>query len=105
MTRGEIWWAQLGGPAGRRPVLLLSRSAAYEVRRLIIVAPVTTRIRHIATEVPLGPDDGLPRRCVVNVDTLTTIDKDLLDARLALLSFEKMRAVNAALSFALGMDE
>jgi len=42
---------------------------------------------------------------VVNVDTLTTIDKDLLDARLALLSFEKMRAVNAALSFALGMDE
>ena len=105
MTRGEVWWARLGGAAGRRPVLLLSRSAAYAVRRLIIVAPITTRIRSIPAEVPLGPEDGLPRPCVVNVDTITTIDKNILEGRLALLTAEKMRAVNAALSFALGMDE
>ena len=54
MRRGEIWWAELTPPAGRRPVLLLSRNEAYAVRELVTVAPVTTRMRHIPSEVPLG---------------------------------------------------
>jgi len=61
MQRGEIWWAELEPPAGRRPVLLLSRDEAYSVRELITVAPVTTRMRRIPSEVPLGLEDGLPK--------------------------------------------
>lgn len=53
MQRGEVWWARLPEPVGRRPVLLLSRNAVYAVRASITVAPITTRIRNIPVEVPL----------------------------------------------------
>jgi Growth inhibitor len=105
MKRGEIWWADLEPSGGRRPVLLLSRDEAYAVRALVIVAPVTTRIRHIPSEVPLGLEDGLPRHCVVNLDTITTIAKDSLRERLTDLSSEKLRAVEAAIHFALGLKQ
>jgi len=103
MKRGEIWWAEMDPPAGRRPVLLLSRDEAYTIRELVIVAPVTTRIRHIPSEVPLGPEDGLPKPCVVNLDTVTTIAKATLRDKLTTLSPEKLRAVEVALHFALGL--
>jgi len=105
VKRGEIWWAELPRPAGRRPVILLSRDEAYEVRRLVTVAPVTTRVRGIPVEVPLGPKDGLPRECVANLDTVTTIPKDALRERLTVLSRSKMAAVDAALRFALGIQK
>ncbi|MBI2940017.1 MAG: type II toxin-antitoxin system PemK/MazF family toxin [Chloroflexi bacterium] len=105
MRRGEIWWAELSPPAGRRPVLLLSREEAYAVRALVIVAPVTTRLRGIRAEVELGPADGLPRRCAANLDSITTIPKSQLRERLAGLSPEKLRAVDAAIHFALGLDD
>ncbi len=104
MRRGEIWWAELTSAVGRRPVLLLSRNEAYEVRELVTVAPLTTRIRHIPSEVPLLPEDGLPRECVVNLDTITTIVKKSLRERLVPLSAEKLKAVETALLFALGME-
>ena len=101
MRRGEVWWAELPAPAGRRPVLLLSRNEAYAVRELITVAPITSRIRRIPTEVALGRADGLPRRCVVNLDSLTTIPKRVLTQRLTALAPEKVGAVDRALRFAL----
>jgi mRNA interferase MazF len=104
MKRSEIWWAELDPPAGRRPVLLLSREEAYSVRELITVAPVTTRIRHIPSEVPLGIEDGLPRPCVINLDTITTIAKVSLIERMTVLNQEKLKAVEIALHFALGME-
>jgi mRNA interferase MazF len=104
MIRGEIWWAELEPPAGRRPVLLLSRDAAYAIRSLVIVAPITTRIRHIPSEVSLGTDDGMPRDCVANLDTITTIPKDCLQDRLTSLSSQKMKELEAAIHFALGME-
>ncbi len=104
MKRGEIWWAELEPPAGRRPVLLLSRDEAYSVRELVTVASVTTRVRHIPSEVPLGLEDGLPKPCVVNLDTITTIAKAGLRDRLTILSPEKQKAVEVALHFALGME-
>jgi mRNA interferase MazF len=104
VKRGEIWWAELGPPAGTRPVLLLSRDEAYSVRDLVVVAPVTTRIRHIPSEVLLNLEDGLPKLCVINLDTITTIAKASLRDRLTALSEEKLKAVEVALSFALGMD-
>jgi len=104
VKRGEIWWAELPRPAGRRPVILLSRDEAYEVRRLVTIAPITTRVRDIPVEVPLGPKDGMPRECVANLDTVTTIPKDALRERLTVLSRSKMAAVDAALRFALGLQ-
>lgn len=103
MRRGEVWWAELPPPAGRRPVVLLSREEAYAVRDLVIVAPLTTRIRRIATEVPLTRADGVPRRCAVNLDTITTIPKRTLAQRIAALGPEKLRAVERALRFAVGL--
>jgi len=85
-------------------VILLSRDEAYQVRRLVTVAPVTTRSRGIPVEVALGPKDGLPRECVVNLDTFTTIPKDALKERVTVLTRSRMRAVDVALRFALGLE-
>jgi len=102
MRRGEIWWAELPVPAGRRPVVLLSRNEAYAVRELVTVAPITTRVRRIPTEVPLGPAEGLPKACVVNLDTITTIPRRALAEPIRPLPPEKVTAVERALLFALG---
>lgn len=104
MRRGEIWWAELGKTAGRRPVLLLSRNEAYNVRSLVIVAPVTTRIRKIPSEVPLGVADGVPQDCVANLDTITTVPKDCLRNRVAVLSARKLKEIETAIHFSLGME-
>ena len=104
MRRGEIWWAELDPPAGRRPVILLSRNEAYSVRSLVIVAPVTTRIRHIPSEVILRTDDGMPQDCVVNLDTITTIPKDCLRSRLVTLDAKKLKEIEAAIHFTLGLE-
>ena len=103
MKRGEIWWASLPKPAGRRPVVLLSRDEAYQVRNLVAIAPVTTRIRRIPVEVILGPPDGMPRRCAINLDTITTIPKSALVDRVSLLKPEKLSDLNEAIKFALGL--
>jgi len=104
MRRGEVWWADLPPPTGRRPVVLLSRNEAYAVRALVTVAPVTTRIRSIPAEVSLGPEDGLPRDCVANLDTIITIAKESLHTRIASLRSEKIQAIDAAIRFALGLE-
>ncbi len=103
MKRGEVWWAELGPPVGRRPVVLLSRDEAYAVRALVTVAPVTTRIRSIPVEVPLGPGEGLPRESVANLDSVVTIPKVALKAYAATLSPTKLAALDDALRFALGL--
>ncbi|MDD5558653.1 type II toxin-antitoxin system PemK/MazF family toxin [Candidatus Methylomirabilis sp.] len=104
MRRGEIWWADLPHPAGRRPVVLLSRDEAYAIRGLVTVAPVTTRIRHIPVEVPLGPADGLSQPCAVNLDTILTIAKASLREHMTTLTTEKLGAVDAAIRFALALE-
>ena len=105
MRRGEVWWAELPEPLGRRPVLLLSRSAAYLRRTMITVAPVTTRIRNLRCEVGLGLKEGMPKPCVANLDNINTIDKSRLGGRIVTLPPEKMAAVEVAIQFALGFGE
>ena len=105
MRRGEVWWAELDPPSGRRPVVLLSRDEAYAIRGLVTVAPVTTRKRGIPVEVDLGPAEGLPRPCVANLDIITTIPKTSLRERIAYLSVEKRLAVDVALRYALGLSD
>ena len=104
MRRGEVWWAELPKPAGRRPVVLVSRDEAYAVRALVCVVPVTTRARGIPVEVPLGRDEGLPRRCVANADTITTIPKAALVDYVGVLTPDKLVALDLALRFAIGLD-
>jgi mRNA interferase MazF len=103
LKRGEVWWAELPAPAGRRPVVLLSRDSAYAVRTAVTVAPVTRTIREIPVEVSLGREDGLPTRCVANLDDVTTIPTALLQQRLAVLSSARMADVEAAIRFALDL--
>ena len=104
MRRGEVWWAEFPGLAGRRPAVLLSRNSAYAIRLSVTVAPVTTRVRGIPVEVPLGPDDGLPMESVANLDDITTLSKSRLLSRITNLSEEKLHAVETALRFALGLS-
>ena len=104
MRRGEVWWASLPPPSGRRPVVLLSRDAAYTVRNLVLVTPVTTIVRGIPTEVSLGPEDGLPQASVANLDVIITIPKSSLRQRITGLSVEKVRAIDEAIRFALGLE-
>ena len=101
MERGEIWWADLPAPIGRRPVLLLSRNAAYKVRTSITVAIITRTIREIPVEVMLDKSDGMPSRCVVNLDDILTIPIVTLKDRLATLWPERMAELEKAIKFAL----
>ena len=105
MRRGEVWWANLPGAASRRPVVLLTRDEAYAVRELVTVAPVTTRKRNLPVEVALGKKDGLPMACVINLDTITTIPKNLLENRIALLRAPLLRELDDAIRFALNLDD
>ena len=104
MRKGEVWWARLKPPAGRRPVVLLSRDEAYPVRTAVTVAPVTTTVRGIAVEVSLGLEDRLPQPCAVNCDSMLTIPKAYLESRITRLSERKMEEIKKAIRFALDMD-
>ncbi len=103
MRRGEVWWAKLPEPAGRRPVVLLSRDAAYKVRTSVTAALVTRTIRNIPSEVLLSKEDGLPAECVVNLDDIITVPKALLTQQITTLSAKKMALVQRAIVFALDL--
>jgi mRNA interferase MazF len=101
----EIWWANLPAPAGRRPVLLLSRNDAYRYLGKFIVAEITTTIRAVPVEIKLGRREGLPSACVVNFDNIRTTSKQWLDSRAGALPPSRHRDVKRALGYALGWDE
>lgn len=103
MKRGEVWWADLPKPAGRRPVLLLSRDTMPAARGEITVAYLTSVIRNRNVEVPLTPADGVPRDCVVNLDSINTIPKAALRGFVCTLSAAKMAEVKTALEEALDL--
>jgi mRNA interferase MazF len=104
MRRGEVWWTEQPEPIGRRPVLLLSRDEAYEVRNAVSIAQITTTIRNIPVEVLLERKDGLPQKCAVNLDTITTIRKAILTKRICSLSAEKIEQIDKAIKFALALE-
>ena len=105
MTRGEVWWARLSPPRGHRPVVLLSRNHAYQVRRSVTVAPLTTRIRGLPVEVVLDAGDGVAQRCAINADDIITISMSELDRPITTLSTEKLQALRTAITYALALDE
>src|SRR4051812_5608408 len=98
--RGEVWWCELP-QVGRRPVVVLSRDAAIPRLRRTLIAPCTTTIRGLATEVLLEPgDDPVPRPCVANLDSVESVSVGVLVERLGRLADGKMREVCDALEVA-----
>ena len=79
MNRGDVVWADLGSPAGRLPVCVLTRDAAITVLRTVTCAPITRTMRGIRSEVEVGPHEGLPETSVINCDNVLTIPQGVLD--------------------------
>jgi mRNA interferase MazF len=99
-ARGEAWWCELP-EIGRRPVVVLSRDVAIPRLRRALVAPCTTTIRGLASEVVLEPDDDpVPRRSSINLDSVESVPVAVLVERLGRLSDDRMREVCAALDVA-----
>jgi mRNA interferase MazF len=100
----ELWWAELPGPIGRRPVLLLSRDSAYRVLSRVTVAEISTTIRNIPVEVELGQQEGLTRTSVANLDNIHAIAIKRLSEKIGALSPERAWDVERAIGFALDID-
>lgn len=98
--RGDIWFADVPGDK-RRPVVVLTRSSVLPRLTTILVAPVTTRVREIPTELPLGPAHGLARHCVANFDNILPLPKEKLVERVGRLGGPDLRRVCAAARFAI----
>ena len=105
MRRGEIRWYKFQHPDKNRPVLILSRDPVIEYLGEVTIAPVTTTIRDIPSEVLLTKADGLSRECVVNCDHLQTVSKGKIGPLIATLSTSRMTEVAEAVSFALALTE
>lgn len=99
LARGDVWWVEVP-TAGRRPALVLTRTAAIAVLNRVLVVPATRTIRHIPTEVLLDAADGMPEACALSLDNLTVVAKAALRERICRLGPERMRAVCAALEVA-----
>ena len=99
-ARGELWWCELAD-VGRRPVVVLSRDAAIPRLRRALVAPCTTTIRALPSEVVLEPgDDPISRRSAVNLDSVESVSVSVLVSRLGRLADARMREICAALEVA-----
>jgi mRNA interferase MazF len=105
VNRGDVCWYTFKAPDKKRPVLILTRDSAIAVLNSVTVAPVTSTIRSIPTEVVLTEDDGLPGTCAANFDHLQTVPKTNIGNRIAQLTARKMQEAAAAVSFALGIDD
>ena len=79
VARNDIVWADLGPPAGRRPVCILTRDAAIPILNAVTCAPITRTIRGIPSEVEVGPEHGLPEAAVITCDNVITIATSDLD--------------------------
>jgi mRNA interferase MazF len=99
-SRGEVCWCEMA-EIGRRPVVVLSRDAVIPRHRRALVAPCTTTIRGLVSEVGLEPgEDPVPRRCVVNMDSVESVSVAALVERLGRLADTRMRQICAALAVA-----
>jgi mRNA-degrading endonuclease toxin of MazEF toxin-antitoxin module len=101
----EIWWTSMLDPVGRRPVLLLGRTAAFAYLTRVLAVEVTTTIRGIPQEVLLGKREGLSRRCVANLDAMRTVPRESLVSRVGALSTSRHVEVKRALGHVLHWPE
>jgi len=102
--RGEIWQYTFKPPDKRRPVVILTRQSVLPLLRTAVVAPVTSTIRGLPNEVPVGLDEGLKERSVVNLDWIQTVEQRLLTHYVGSLGEDRMAEVCRALAIATGCD-
>jgi mRNA interferase MazF len=105
MRRGELRWYRFPQPDKKRPVLILTRDSALEFLGEVTVAPVTSTVRAIPTEVLLTPTDGVRRDCAVNLDHVQTVPRARIGGLITTLPANRMADVRAALLFALGFRD
>ncbi|TAK54109.1 MAG: type II toxin-antitoxin system PemK/MazF family toxin [Gammaproteobacteria bacterium] len=105
MNRGDVCWYMFKPPDRKRPVLVLTRNSAIAVLNSVTIAPITSTIRNIPTEIILTRDDGLPNTCAANFDNIQTVPRSNVGDRIARLTARRMRDAAAAISFALGFDD
>lgn len=103
MKRGEVRWYKFKPPDKKRPVLILTRTSVIEYLGEVTVAPITSTIRDIPSEVVLSAKDGMPRNCAVNLDHIQTVSKGKIGSVLTELSPEKFSDIRRAVSFALDL--
>lgn len=101
MRRGEVRWYKFKKPAKKRPVLILTRNSIIEYLGELTIAPITTTIREIPSEISLSKHDGMPRECAVNCDHIQTVSKGKLSTLITTLSTAKLEEVRKAIAFAL----
>ena len=102
MNRGDVYDVEV--PGGRHPAVIVTRDRAIPLLRNICVVAVTSRIRSLPTEVPLGRAEGLARDCIANCDNVFTISKRALERQRGSLGPEQVRRLNDALRIALELD-
>jgi mRNA interferase MazF len=102
MKRGEIRWYRFSKPDKRRPVVILTRDSALDFLGEVTVAPITSTVRDIPSEVFLSKRDGLPKDCAVNLDHIQTVSKEKIGGLVATLDPERMKELRSAVLFALG---
>ena len=105
MNRGDVCWYTFKAPDKRRPVLIMTRESAIALLNSVTVAPITSTIRSIPSEIVLNEADGLPSACAANFDNLQTVPKSNIGARITRLSTRKMQEAAAAISFALALED
>ncbi len=103
MKRGEIRWYKFHTPDKRRPVLILTRNSVLEYLAEVTIAPITSTIRDIPSEIVLSKEDNLPKECAVNCDHLQTVVKSRIGALITTLSEEKLVMVSKAIRFSLAL--
>jgi mRNA interferase MazF len=105
MKRGEVRWYKFKKPNKKRPVVILTRNSAIEFLGEVTVAPVTSTIRDIPSEVLLSEEDGMKHDCAINLDHIQTVSKGKIGALISELSSTKLNQLRQALNFALGFSE
>ena len=105
LRHGSIWWARLPAPAGRRPVLVLTRDTVLGKMQNVTIAPLTRTDRGLPTEVRLTKSDGVPTACVISADNIVTIRLTSLDRAITQLSATRMQQVYGAIRTAFQMPQ
>ncbi len=103
MKRGEIRWYKFKAPDKKRPVLILTRDSILEYLGEVTVAPITTTVRDIPSEVFLSKQDGMSKDCAINFDHIQTVTKGKIGSLITTLPTDKLEKVSKAIQFALNL--